>query len=69
MEEHCPGSPSWILRGDKVIKDCTNCTFPHIPENYEKMLDFLRFRNSKREISDDLRKKLESRAQDEGEKK
>jgi Zn-finger protein len=57
------------LRGDKVIKDCTNCTFPHIPENYEKMLDFLRFRNSKREISDDLRKKLESRAQDEGEKK
>lgn len=40
--ENCPGNPSYIERGDKKIKDCTNCTFPHVPDNYDKIMEVLR---------------------------
>ena len=39
----CPGDP--VLRENKngrVFKDCTNCRFPHIPDNYEAVLAFLK---------------------------
>lgn len=40
--EDCPGNPSYIIRENgKKIKDCTNCTFPHNPDNYEKVVRFL----------------------------
>jgi Zn-finger protein len=26
----------------KGIKDCSECLFPHIPENYDKVVDFLK---------------------------
>lgn len=40
--EDCPGTPAFIeLKNGKVIKDCTNCTFPHYPENYDKIIEFL----------------------------
>lgn len=57
MEERCPGNPSWLDRGDKIIKDCTNCDFPHRPENYERILELLRLRNAGRRVSDETRTK------------
>ena len=43
--EHCPGSPEWIEvpggKGEK-IKDCSGCTFPHEPENYDVIMRILR---------------------------
>lgn len=40
--EKCLGNPSYIERGDKRIKDCSNCTFPHQPENYDKIMELLK---------------------------
>lgn len=38
----CPGTPEYIRRKNgKVIKNCMNCTFPHMPENYDKVVAFL----------------------------
>ena len=37
----CPGSPSWIERDGVRIKDCTGCTYPHRPENYENIMKVL----------------------------
>ena len=39
--EKCPGHPDYMEVDGKVIKECTNCTFPHIPENYEKVIKIL----------------------------
>lgn len=39
----CPGAP--VFRENKEgrrFKDCTGCSFPHIPENYDAVLAFLR---------------------------
>ncbi len=41
-EKDCLGNPKFIEKGDRKIKDCSNCTFPHRPENYEKIMEFLR---------------------------
>ncbi|MCR5302919.1 MAG: metal-binding protein [Lachnospiraceae bacterium] len=39
----CPGTPRYVTgKSGKMIKDCSGCSFPHIPENYEKILSFLR---------------------------
>lgn len=38
--EKCLGNPSYIEYGDKRIKDCSKCTFPHRAENYEKLIAF-----------------------------
>ena len=40
--DNCPGNPSYIERGDKNIMDCSNCVFPHIPDNYDKIMEILR---------------------------
>ena len=41
--EECPGNPRWIARKDgKRIKDCTDCPFPHRPENYEAVVEWLK---------------------------
>lgn len=39
--EHCPGTPEFIEVSGKMIKDCSNCTFPHKPENYDVIMKFL----------------------------
>lgn len=40
--QDCPGTPEYIQRENgKVIKNCMNCTFPHMPENYDKIVAFL----------------------------
>ena len=34
----CPGEPEIrIIKGNEV-KDCTDCSFPHQPENYDDMI-------------------------------
>lgn len=40
--ENCPGNPKYKQKGDKTIKVCTNCTFPHQKENYDKINDILK---------------------------
>ena len=44
LKENCPGNPAYIEREGRRIKDCTNCTFPHRPENYEKVTAILKGR-------------------------
>lgn len=40
--DKCLGNPSFIDKGERKIKDCSNCVFPHIPENYEAIMQFLK---------------------------
>ncbi len=40
--EHCPGTPEYREKDGRRIKVCTNCTFPHQPENYDIIMEFLR---------------------------
>lgn len=47
QREDCPGNPLWLKREGRRIKDCTNCTFPHRPENYDKVIGILRGRQTK----------------------
>lgn len=42
--ENCPGAPEYIERDGRRIKDCSHCTFPHQPENYEKVMEVLKER-------------------------
>ena len=41
--EVCSGNPTFITKDDGTkIKRCTDCTFPHKPENYERIMNLLR---------------------------
>lgn len=41
--QHCPGTPEYITKPDgRVIKNCSGCTFPHQPESYDIMMQFLK---------------------------
>ena len=40
--ENCPGDPVYKVRNDRTIKICTACTFPHRPENYERIIELIR---------------------------
>ena len=41
--EKCPGNPHWIEKPDgRKIKDCTDCAFPHRPENYDVIIEWLK---------------------------
>lgn len=42
LKENCPGKPVYRERDGKRIKDCTNCTFPHQPENYDTVIQMLK---------------------------
>lgn len=40
--EKCLGKPAYLeLDSGKVIKDCSGCKFPHQPENYDRIMEFL----------------------------
>lgn len=41
-KEKCPGSPKYSRKEGRIIKVCTDCNFPHHPENYEVILRMLR---------------------------
>ena len=35
----CPGTPSYIIgAAGQRIRDCSSCSFPHIPANYDKIV-------------------------------
>lgn len=36
--ENCPGNPRFIEKDGKMRKVCTDCTFPHQPDNYKIMI-------------------------------
>lgn len=40
--EKCPGNPYYIDKNGKALKVCTNCTFPHEPENYDAIMEILK---------------------------
>ncbi len=40
--ENCLGNPHFIEKGERRIKDCSACSFPHKAENYDKIMQFLR---------------------------
>lgn len=40
--EKCPGNPCYMERNGKMLKVCTNCTFPHRPENYDEVIRILK---------------------------
>ncbi|MCL4476132.1 MAG: PAS domain-containing protein [Nitrospirae bacterium] len=37
----CLGSPQYLTGSGSVIKDCSRCDFPHRPENYETIIEYL----------------------------
>ncbi len=39
--EKCPGNYRYIESNGKCIKDCMDCTFPHVPENYDSIMFLL----------------------------
>lgn len=40
--EKCPGKNEYMeIRGRKV-KVCTDCSFPHNPDNYDKIIEILK---------------------------
>ncbi|MCM1101202.1 MAG: cysteine-rich small domain-containing protein [Clostridium sp.] len=46
LREDCPGDPQYLERGEgegfKRIKNCADCTFPHRPENYDRIIQLLK---------------------------
>lgn len=42
--DDCPGNKTYIENNGCRIKVCTDCTFPHKPENYEKIIRFLTYK-------------------------
>lgn len=39
--ENCPGKNEYIEKNGRRLKVCTNCTFPHQPENYDIIIKLL----------------------------
>lgn len=37
----CPGSCTYLEYDGKKIKECTDCTFPHEPQNYDVIMELL----------------------------
>ena len=40
-KENCPGNPSYMEHNGRRIKVCSDCSFPHKPENYDVILGIL----------------------------
>ena len=41
-KENCPGNPQYVEKEGRMVKVCMNCTFPHQPENYDKVVQLLK---------------------------
>lgn len=41
LYQDCPGNPEYKEKDGQKIKVCTKCIFPHQPENYEKIIQYL----------------------------
>jgi len=42
----CPGNYTIIDKGDRKVKSCKNCNFPHMPDNYDKVMEYLKNRST-----------------------
>ena len=42
FREDCLGEPQYMEKNGKKIKICTNCTFPHRVESYDKIIEILK---------------------------
>ncbi|MGF7143058.1 Zn-finger protein [Anaerotaenia torta] len=40
--ERCPGKPVYKEREGGRLKVCAGCDFPHHPENYDKIIQYLK---------------------------
>lgn len=40
-QERCPGKYEYIEVNGRQIKSCMDCIFPHLPENYNKIIRLL----------------------------
>lgn len=40
--ENCPGRPCYAEKNGRQIKVCTDCTFPHRAENYDRIIELIR---------------------------
>lgn len=40
-KQKCLGNPAYIEHEGKRIKDCSGCTLPHKPENYDAIMKLL----------------------------
>ena len=40
--KNCPGNPVYIERDGRQIKKCTDCNYPHVPENYDNVMKVLK---------------------------
>lgn len=43
--EKCPGNPKYKEKNGKMIKDCTDCNFPHKRENYAVVNELIKKHN------------------------
>ena len=43
-QKNCPGNPKFLEKEGRTVKVCTNCTYPHQPENYDKIVQILKSR-------------------------
>ncbi|MBD5469971.1 MAG: metal-binding protein [Lachnospiraceae bacterium] len=41
-KDDCPGNPQYLEKNGKPLKVCTDCTFPHQPQNYEAIIERLK---------------------------
>lgn len=42
LYEDCPGTGVYVEKNGIRVKACTDCIFPHKPENYEAVVEFLK---------------------------
>lgn len=40
--ENCPGNPKYVEKKGRNVKVCTDCTFPHEPDNYDRIIQELK---------------------------
>ena len=36
--DYCPGAPNYLPVKGCFIKDCSNCTYPHVPAHYDDIM-------------------------------
>ena len=57
LREKCPGHPAFLDIDGKIVKDCSGCDYPHRPESYDVILEWIKKENDKREFSEEIRRK------------
>ena len=43
-QKNWPGTPKFLEKEGRTLKVCTNCTYPHQPESYDKIVQILKSR-------------------------